>query len=109
MGMLKVVVLISGRGSNLKAIIEKCSKKDVPAKIIGVISNNSNASGLKSNGKFKKIIINGKLNKKEFEIKLQNHLKILKPDLICLAGFMKILSPFIIKKYIIKIFINNVT
>ena len=97
--MLKVVVLISGRGSNLKAIIDKCSKKDVPAKIIGVISNNSNASGLKSNGKFKKIIINGKLNKKEFEIKLQNHLKILKPDLICLAGFMKILSPFIIKRW----------
>ena len=99
MGILKVVVLISGRGSNLKAIIDKCSKKDVPAKIIAIISNNSNASGLKSNGKFKKIIINGKLNKKEFEIKLQNHLKILKPDLICLAGFMKILSPFIIKRW----------
>ena len=99
MGMLKVVVLISGRGSNLKAIIDKCSKKDVPAKIIGVISNNSNASGLKSNGKFKKIIINNELHKKEFEIKLQNHLKVLKPDLICLAGFMKILSPFIIKRW----------
>ena len=99
MGMLKVVVLISGRGSNLKAIIDKCSKKDVPAKVIAVISNNSSATGLKSNGKFKKIIINDELNKKKFEIKLQNHLKKLKPDLICLAGFMKILSPFIIKKW----------
>ena len=99
MGMLKVVVLISGRGSNLKAIIDKCSKKDVPAKVIAVISNNSSATGLKSNGKFKKIIINDELNKKKFEIKLQNYLKKLKPDLICLAGFMKILSPFIIKKW----------
>ena len=97
--MLKVVVLISGRGSNLKAIINKCSKKNVPAKVIAIISNNPTASGLKLNGKFEKIIINNKLNKKKFEIELQNNLKRLKPNLICLAGFMKVLSPFIIKKW----------
>ena len=99
MGILKIVVLISGRGSNLKAIIDKCSKKDVPAKVIAIISNNPTASGLKLNGKFQKIIINDKSSKKEFEIKLHNKLKKLKPDLICLAGFMKILSSFIIKKW----------
>jgi phosphoribosylglycinamide formyltransferase-1 len=99
MEMLKVVVLISGRGSNLKAIIDKCSKKDVPAKVIAIISNNSTALGLKLNGKFKKIIINNKLSKKKFENELQKNLKKLKPDLICLAGFMKILSSFIIKKW----------
>ena len=97
--MLKVVVLISGRGSNLKAIIDKCSKKNVSAKVIAIISNNSNASGLKLSGKFKKIIIDNKLSKKKFQIELQNNLKKLKPDLICLAGFMKILSPFITKKW----------
>ena len=99
MEMLKVVVLISGRGSNLKAIINKCSKKNVPAKVIAIISNTPTASGLKLNGKFEKIIINNKLNKKKFEIELQNNLKKLKPNLICLAGFMKVLSPFIIKKW----------
>ena len=99
MEMLKVVVLISGRGSNLKAIINKCSKKNVPAKVIAIISNNTTASGLKLNGKFEKIIINNKLKKKKFEIELQNNLKKLKPNLICLAGFMKVLSPFIIKKW----------
>ena len=99
MEMLKVVVLISGRGSNLKAIINKCSKKNVPAKVIAIISNNSTASGLKLNGKFQKIIINNKLRKKKFERELQNNLKKLKPDLICLAGFMKVLSSFIIKKW----------
>jgi len=99
MGMLKVVVLISGRGSNLKAIIDKCSEKNVPAKIIAIISNNSTAPGLKLNGKFKKIIINNKLSKKNFENELEKNLKKLKPDLICLAGFMKILSPFIINKW----------
>ena len=99
MEMLKVVVLISGRGSNLKAIIDKCSKKNVPAKVIAIISNNSTASGLKLNGKFKKIIINNKLSKTKFENELQTNLKKLKPDLICLAGFMKVLSSFIIKKW----------
>ena len=99
MGMLKIVVLISGKGSNLKAIINKCSKKKVPAKVIAIISNNSTAPGLKLNGKFQKIIINNKLSKKKFERKLQNNLKKLKPDLICLAGFMKVLSSFIIKKW----------
>ncbi len=97
--MLKVVVLISGRGSNLKAIINKCSKKNVSAKVIAIISNNSSASGLELSLKFKKIIINNKLSKKKFETELQNNLKELKPDLICLAGFMKILSPFITKKW----------
>ena len=97
--MLKIVVLISGKGSNLKAIIDKCSKKKVPAKVIAIISNNSTASGLKLNGKFQKIIINNKLSKKKFERELQNNLKKLKPDLICLAGFMKVLSSFIIKKW----------
>ena len=99
MGILKIVVLISGRGSNLKAIIDKCSKKNVPAKVIAIISNNSTASGLKLNGKFKKIIINNKLSKKKFENELQKNLKKLNPNLICLAGFMKILSPFIINKW----------
>ena len=97
--MLKIVVLISGKGSNLKAIINKCSKKGVPAKVIAIISNNSTAPGLKLNGKFQKIIINNKLSKKKFERELQNNLKKLKPDLICLAGFMKVLSSFIIKKW----------
>jgi len=99
MEMLKVVVLMSGRGSNLKAIIDKCSKKNVPAKVIAIISNNSTALGLKLNGKFKKIIINNKLSKKKFENELQKNLKKLNPNLICLAGFMKILSPFIINKW----------
>tara|TARA_Y100000590_G_scaffold450324_1_gene589785 strand:- start:244 stop:876 length:633 start_codon:yes stop_codon:yes gene_type:complete len=99
METLKVAVLISGRGSNLKAIINKCSKKNVPAKVIAIISNNKNASGLKLNNNIKRIIINDELNKKNFETKLHKSLKTINPDLICLAGFMKILSPFIIKKW----------
>ena len=54
---------------------------------------------MKLTGDFKKIIIDNKLSKKIFETELQNNLEKLKPDLICLAGFMKILSPFITKKW----------
>ena len=60
-GDLKIVVLISGKGSNLKAIAKECSKKNVPARIISIISNNPNASGLQIKGKFKKKVINDKL------------------------------------------------
>jgi len=96
----KIVILISGRGSNLNAIVKKFSKKSSYVEVIGVISNKPNASGLKIKGKFQKKIINEKnFSKKGFEIKLQNCLKKLNPDLICLAGFMKILSPFIINKW----------
>ena len=66
---LKIAVLISGKGSNLKAIAKECSKKNVRAKIISIISNNPNASGLQIKGNFKKKIINEflkKLRKKIF-------------------------------------------
>ena len=46
-------------------IINKCNKKSTPAKIIAVISNNAKASGLKLKGKFDKIAIDNKLNKKK--------------------------------------------
>ena len=62
---LKVVVLISGKGSNFKAILNKCNKKNVPAKVVAVISNNPRASGLKINGNFEKIVIDNNLNKKK--------------------------------------------
>ena len=97
MANIKIIVFISGRGSNLKAIAEECKKKRTHAKIIAIISNNKFASGLKIKGRFEKIIIEDK--GKIFEKKLQKNLTRLKPDLICLAGFMKILTPFIIKKW----------
>lgn len=100
MEKFKIVILISGKGSNLNAIVKKFSKKKSSAKIICVISNKPNALGLKIKGKFqKKIIDENKFNKKSFEVELQNCLEKLNPDLICLAGFMKILSPFIINKW----------
>ena len=99
-GKRNIAVFISGRGSNLKSLIKHSKKKNSLIKIILVISNNPDAEGLKYASK-SKINIYGKkfISKSNFE---NNSLKLLKKyniDLLCLAGFMKILSGNFIKKF----------
>jgi len=97
---LNVSVLISGRGTNLKSLINFSKTKNSRINICLVISDNKNAKGLnfaiKNNIKY--LIINYK-NKKKAESKILFNLKKKKINLICLAGFMKILSKRIINKY----------
>ena len=99
-GKKKIAVFISGRGSNLKNLIKHSKKKNSLIKIILVISNNPNAKGLKYASKSKIKIYGMKFkNKSSFE---KNSLKLLKKyniDLLCLAGFMKILSGNFIKNF----------
>ena len=95
-----VAVFISGRGSNLKSLINFSKTKTSPIKIDIVFSNNKSAFGLKF-AKEKKIEIIH-LNEKDFNILEQKLAKILnerKIELICLAGFMRILSNSFIKKF----------
>ena len=100
---INLAVFISGRGTNLKSIYTFAKKKStVNLKL--VISNNKNAKGLKFS-KIKKInshIISYN-QKKIAENKILKLLKINKIDLVCLAGFMKILSPNFIKRSKLKI------
>jgi len=96
---LNAAVFISGRGSNLKSLINFTKKKLSPIKIVLVVSNNKEAQGLnyaKINN-IKNIIVTYK-NKLKAEKKLLGALLRYKIRLICLAGFMKILS----KKFILK-------
>jgi len=97
---LKISVLISGRGTNLKSIIKLSKNKSSPIKIGLVVSSNKNAKGLSftNKDKIKSLIINYK-NKKKAEEKILIHLKKNKIDFICLAGFMRVLSKKITKKY----------
>ena len=101
---INIAVFISGNGSNLKNLIIESLKKRSKYKIKLVISNNVDAKGLVYARKFKikKKIINY-LNKKNAEKTLLIELKKNKIDLICLAGFMKILSKNFIKKFVGKI------
>ena len=99
-GKRNIAVFISGRGSNLKSLIKYSKKKNSLIKIILVVSNNPDAEGLKYAYKSKIKIYGIKFkNKSNFE---NNSLKLLKKyniDMLCLAGFMKILSGNFIKKF----------
>ena len=95
----KTCVFISGQGSNLKNLIYRSRDKSFPIKISLVISINKNANGITYAKKFKipYLFINTKL--KNYENKIIQHLKKNKISLICLAGYMKILSDRIVKIY----------
>ncbi|MDC3121163.1 phosphoribosylglycinamide formyltransferase [Candidatus Pelagibacter sp.] len=97
---IKCAVFISGAGSNLKSLIQFSKKKDSPISIELIISDNSRAKGLKF-GKVFKIsnkVFNYK-NKSITEKKIISEIVNKKIKLICLAGFMKILSKNFIKSF----------
>lgn len=101
---IDTAVFISGSGSNLSSIIKNSLKKNFPIKISLVISNNKNAYGINyaKNNKIKFKIINSKkminFENKTLIILKKNNIK-----LICLAGFMKVLSDKFIKDFKYKI------
>ena len=100
LGKKNIAVLISGRGSNLKSLINYSKKKNSLIKIMLVISNNTNAKGLKIANSFK--IKNYAIKFKNRSIFEKQSLKLIKKyniDMICLAGFMKIVSGNFIKKF----------
>ena len=94
--MKKVVVLISGGGSNLEAIAKACQIGNIPASVELVISNQTDVKGLERAKKFhlmSKVIEHQKYNsREEFDQALLEQILPIEPDLVVLAGFMRILS-----------------
>lgn len=94
--MLNLAVLISGNGSNLQALIDACADDAFPAQISVVISNRPDAYGLKraENANIPTITVDHKGYKSrcEFDAALGDALDQYDLDLICLAGFMRILT-----------------
>ncbi len=106
--MLKLAILISGRGSNMNAILRAVKKQNIPIEPVVVISNKPSAKGLGIARKYgvKTEIVESKGfqgNRWEYDQKIMDVLTkygiTSKNCLICLAGFMRILSPEFIKKY----------
>ena len=97
---IRTAVFISGTGSNLKSLIKFSKTKKSPISIDLIVSSNSKAKGLNFAKiyKIKKKVFNFK-NKNSNENKLLSLLKINNIELICLAGFMKILSKNFIQKF----------
>ena len=95
-----IAVFISGTGTNFKNLIQYSLKKKSKFRIKLVVSNNSNAKGLEYAKKYriKKKLINYK-NLKNSEIRILNDLNKENINIICLAGFMRILTANFIKKF----------
>ncbi|MAY24429.1 MAG: phosphoribosylglycinamide formyltransferase [Thaumarchaeota archaeon] len=105
--MLNLGILISGRGSNMESILKSIKKKKIPINPAIVISNKANAKGLKI---AEKLGVNIKIiESKGFKSRLEYDKKVIsvlskygvtqKNGLVCLAGFMRIISPEFVKKY----------
>ncbi len=103
MRKLKLAVLISGGGTNLQALIDACTLADYPAEIIAVVSNRPDAYGLKRAeiAGIKTICIDHKdyETREDFEDILHDSLKDTGAELICLAGFMRLLTPTFVGKW----------
>lgn len=101
--MFKVVVLLSGEGSNLQAIIEQINTGKLKAKIVAVISNRPDANGLKRAEKagIPNIVLEHThfTDREAFDQSLAQIVERYAPDLVVLAGFMRILSDAFVAQF----------
>ena len=99
----RCVVLISGRGSNLSAILKATQSADYPAVIAGVISNKADAPGLqlaRDAGIAVTVVPNADYaDRAAYDMALQVAVDAYTPDLVVLAGFMRILTPGFVEHY----------
>lgn len=95
--MKNIVILISGRGSNMHAIVKACQQEQWPARIAAVISNKADAGGLAfaEEHQIPAIVVpsKGAASREAYDAELQRQIDAFSPDLVVLAGFMRILTP----------------
>lgn len=95
--MKSIVILISGRGSNMEAIVRACAAEGWPARIAAVISNRPGAAGLEFAAQhgIATAVVDHKAfaGREDFDAELQRVIDGYCPDLLVLAGFMRILTP----------------
>jgi phosphoribosylglycinamide formyltransferase-1 len=101
--MKRIVVLISGRGSNLEAIVRACAAEAWPAQVVAVISNRADASGLafaREHG-IATAAVDHKAHatREAFDGELARTIDGYSPDIIVLAGFMRILGDAFVARY----------
>jgi phosphoribosylglycinamide formyltransferase-1 len=104
MPRLRVAILISGRGSNMAALIEAAKHPDYPAEIVVVVSNRPDAAGLElaKTAGIEGVLIDhtryGK-DREAFERDLHAVLVARRIELLCLAGFMRLLTPWLVAQW----------
>lgn len=100
---MKIVVLISGSGSNLQAIIDACQSGYIAGKVVGVLSNKADAYGLvrAQHAGVNTAVINHKdfASRQEFDEAMQQMIDAWLPDVVVLAGFMRLLTPTFVQHF----------
>jgi phosphoribosylglycinamide formyltransferase 1 len=101
--MKKIVILISGRGSNMQAIVRAAQAEQWPANIAAVVSNKADAAGLAfaaEHGIATAVVPNKEYPTRDaFDTALRETIDRYSPDLVVLAGFMRILTPAFVDHY----------
>jgi len=99
----RIVVLISGSGTNLQAIIDACKLESYPGEVVAVISNNDDAYGLtraqESNIDTCALSHKSFETREAYDLALIDKIDAYQPDLVVLAGFMRILTPAFVQQY----------
>lgn len=98
----RVVILISGRGSNMAALIDAAKSPDFPAEIVGVISNRADAKGLAiaaAKGVDASVIPSKGVSRDDHDAAIDRALEAAKADIVCLAGYLKLLTDGFVAKW----------
>ncbi|HEY6133547.1 MAG TPA: phosphoribosylglycinamide formyltransferase [Rubrivivax sp.] len=101
--MKQIVILISGRGSNMEAIVQRCVAEGWPARVAAVVSNRADAAGLQfaaAHGIPTAVVDHRTFGERAaFDGALAQAIDAFKPDLVVLAGFMRILGAHFVQRY----------
>ena len=101
--MKRIVILISGTGSNMRAIVQQCAAQGWPAQVVAVISNRSDAAGLafaRDQGLVTEVVDHRAHTRREsFDGALADVVQAYAPDVVVLAGFMRILGPTFVERF----------
>ena len=99
----RIVVLISGSGSNLQAIMDACNLPEFPGQVVGVVSNKADVFGLtrakEANIDHQVLSHKAYDSRESYDQALIQCIESYQPDLVVLAGFMRILTPAFVQKY----------
>ena len=101
--MKNIVLLLSGRGSNMRSVVQACTAEAWPARIAAVISNKADAGGLAwaAEQGIPTAVVDHKAHadREAFDAALAAEIDRFAPDLVLLAGFMRILTPGFVRHY----------
>jgi len=101
--MKRIVILISGRGSNMQAVVEQCAQQEWPAQVVAVIANRADAAGLAWAAQrgiaTAAVEHRAHARRDDFDTALAAAIDAHSPDLVLLAGFMRVLGVAFVQRY----------